>query len=392
MTQITRPMQLASGDERIRSQMALFRAGSAPVDRMVAVDRLSLAGLVDADGWRAGQAVARASGKAPGTLSSLRGALRYGAIRKELQRANPDLLLIWRGVQGRALLGRLAAQSLNIPCVFVENAPVSGWGMADFHGIDATCSVPRDPRFFAAWRQSATPAFDWRELRRKMRASPSNSGRVGQAPRHDWTGEPPFLFVPFQLNRAGEHQHDGGWVADPARLATALADAARALPQGWQLRLKPHPNAAGDLATLLSGIGSDRLKLDADTDSLAQLAASHGVITVNSALGFEAFLMDKPTITLGNSWYGGPGRTIEARSVEALADLLRQPEDLGFDPQIRDDLLCFLFNDYFHPIPALKAGQVELNMLAERAARHRALLRSLQPPSGTFAQKQDQTV
>ena len=50
MTQITRPMQLASGDERIRSQMALFRAGSAPVDRMVAVDRLSLAGLVDADG------------------------------------------------------------------------------------------------------------------------------------------------------------------------------------------------------------------------------------------------------------------------------------------------------------------------------------------------------
>lgn len=390
MTAITRAMQLDSGDDRIRAQMALFRTDAGQVDGLIPVGRLSLSGLIDADGWRAGQAVARASGRDPGALSSLRAALRYRAVRDALHRARPDLLLIWRGVQGRALLGRMAAQSLNIPCLFVENAPVSGWGMADFQGIDATCSVPRDPAFFAAWRQGATPAFDWRDLRREMRASRSDSGRVGQNPRRDWSSEPPFLFVPFQLNRAGEYQHDGGWVADPARLAAALADAARALPPGWQLRLKPHPNAAGDLASLLAPLNSDRLILDADTDSLDQLAASRGVITVNSAMGFEAFLMDKPSITLGNSWYGGPGRTIEARSSEALAALLRQPEDLGFDPQIRDDLLCFLFNDYFYPIPALRAGQVDLNALAERAARHRALQHSLQPVSGSPALKQDQ--
>lgn len=389
MTAITRPMQLDSGDDRIRSQMALFRAGSVPVDGLIPVHRLSLSGLVDSDGWRAAQAVARASGRQPGALSSLRSALRYRAIRDELRRTSPDLLLIWRGVAGRALLGRMAAQSLNIPCLFVENAPVSGWCMADFQGIDARCSVPRDPGFFSAWRQTTTPGFDWRKLRQGMRSSRSDSGRVGQAPRHDWADEPPFLFVPFQLNRAGEYQHDGGWVADPAQLVTALADAARALPKGWHLRLKPHPNAAGDLATLLARIGSDRLRLDADTDSLDQLAASRGVVTVNSAMGFEAFLMDKPTITLGNSWYGGPGRTIEARSSEALAELLCQPDELGFDPQIRDDLLCFLFNDCFHPIPALRAGEVDLNMLAERAARHRALQHSLRPPTGDLPSQQD---
>jgi len=365
--------QLDSGDERIRAQIARYRLSGSPIEAIIPTSKMHLPSIFDREALNAGRDVAFSQGRNPRAPTLIRHAARFGGITKHLEASNVDVLLIWRGVQGRALLGRRAAEALGIQCLFLENAPVSGWAMADFRGIDAKSSIPKDPSFFAAWREQARIETDWRSLTGTMRASNSDSGRIGQSRRSDWSDDGNFLFIPFQLNRAGAHQHDGGWVADPAKLVEALAEASRALPPGWHLRLKPHPNAAGDLSSLLKTVSRARFVLDSHTNSLDQLAASRGVITVNSAMGLQAFLFGKPTVTLGSSWYGGHGRTVDARSNEELAALLAAPDDLRFDAAIRDDFLAFLFNDYFISKDDLCAGRIDINDLAARELRHRRI-------------------
>ena len=114
--------------------------------------------------------------------------------------------------------------------------------------------------------------------------------------------------------------------------------------------------------------------IDRDTNSLDQLRASQGVITVNSAMGLEAFFFDKPVIVLGASYYGGLGRTRTADSIPALSSLLRQPWALDFDQAARDDLMDFLFSDFFVPEAGLRAGRFDVAALVARHARHRALM------------------
>lgn len=304
-------------------------------------------------------------------------AARHARFARKLRDEQIDILFLWRGLLGRAGLASLAAQSAGLPCIYFERGPLPGWIQIDRMGVNARSSIPRDPEFFARWRAAAGPLRDWRNLKESLAARTPRRDRVAQHARKEWSDEGPFLFCPFQLNAARDMLPDGGWVADPARLVLALARASARLPDGWHLRIKPHPNAPGDLAHLLAPHLSPKLRLDRDTNSLDQLAASQGVITVNSAMGLEAFFFDKPVIVLGDSYYSGAGRSAIARSDEELGTLVSHPDSLGFDQRARDDLMSFLFNDFFVTEADLQAGKFTVETLLERHERHQNLARSL---------------
>ncbi|MCQ0969162.1 hypothetical protein MLD63_01765 (plasmid) [Paracoccus sp. TK19116] len=299
---------------------------------------------------------------------------RMQALSRQLQDGPVDFLCIWRGLLGRSLMGTYLARSLGVPCAFFERGPLPGWLQIDPNGVNARNSVPRDAAFFRRWRATFEgPQADWRDLRATLQARTPRRALSRQDRREDWSGEGPFLFVPFQLNVANDPLPDAGWAADAGDLVEVLARASLSLPKGWHLRLKPHPNARGDLARLVDRHPNARMVIDRTTNSLDQLKASRGVITVNSAMGIEAFFFDKPVIVLGDSYYGGLGRTELAPSPEALALLLADPDALQFDATARDDLMTFLFNDYFVRDEDLRAGHFTAQDLLARHARHEAL-------------------
>lgn len=305
-------------------------------------------------------------------------AARHAGIAHSLGAGRIDLLYVWRGLMGRAELGAMAAGSQGIACVYFEGGALPGYFQIDMQGVNARASIPRDPRFFSRWRETWTgPLLDWRSLRGTISAAKPRRNLVAQEPRGDWSAEGPFLFCPFQMNAAGETLPDGGWVADPADLVAALALASHALPAGWHLRLKPHPNARGDLTDLVARHPDARLVLDRDTSSLDQLRASRGVVTVNSAMGLQAFFDDKPVIVLGESYFSGSGRTQSAGNVQELTDFLGRADRLDFVASARDDLMTFLFNDFFVPEERLRAGDFDVAALVGRHARHRAILAAL---------------
>ena len=370
--QFKSPVFLQSGDDFCDTVMQALRCnGAAPSP--ISTGALSMP--TGSRAWRAARETALRGTTHLSPTKWLTAACHHAGTLRKLREHEADLVYLWRGMFGRAALGADAARALGIPCVFFEGGPIRGWVQIDMQGVNARSSIPRNRTFFHLWRtEFGLRALDWRTLEQTMTTATPKRAGVAQRARSDWAGVGNFLFCPFQVNRPGDPLPDGGWVSDAADLMAALAQASRALRKGWHLRLKPHPNARGDLVHLAARHPDARLVIDAETNSLDQLRASQGVITVNSAMGLEAFFADKPVITLGDTYYGGLGRTQTASSVTELANLLADPLALGFDQEARDDLMAFLFNDFFVPVPRLQAGGFDIADLVQRHARHQEIL------------------
>nr|MCS5601144.1 hypothetical protein [Paracoccus sp. (in: a-proteobacteria)] len=180
---------------------------------------------LDRIAWRnAGEVVAaRGMNPALGAVKRVSIALRHKRFLRHLQDSGTDLLFLWRGDAGRRAVAALAAESAGVTRVFFERGSLPGWVQIDCKGVNARGSIPRDPRFFQAWRQTFGPINDWRGLTHTLKARAPLRKLVGQAARSDWDDEGPFLFCPFQLNQRGDRLSDAGWVTDPADLVAALA-------------------------------------------------------------------------------------------------------------------------------------------------------------------------
>jgi len=93
------------------------------------------------------------------------------------------------------------------------------------------------------------------------------------------------------------------------------------LPYPAQLIVKEHPNGRGfySLADLkrISGL-SNVILLPPDVNSHEIIKKVKGIFVINSSVGFESLLYQKPVVTFGRSFYRGLGLTID---IESLYDI-----------------------------------------------------------------------
>ena len=86
----------------------------------------------------------------------------------------------------------------------------------------------------------------------------------------------------------------------------AVRLAARSLPVGWKLYVKEHPQMVGyrprAFYRALKKIPNVRV-VDPSVKSFGLTASSGLVIVISSTAGFEACLLKKPVVTLGNHFY-----------------------------------------------------------------------------------------
>ncbi|ARE41466.1 Protein fixF [Rhodovulum sp. P5] len=196
-----------------------------------------------------------------------------------------------------------------------------------------------------------------------------DAGALAQAGR--------FLFCPLQVPNDSQITLFSGWTGSVEGMIAALARTARALPEGWHIRLKEHPSARVSLAGALDRAVADsggRLVVDNATDSFAQISASDGVITINSSMGLQAFFFDKPVIVLGQAFFAIPGLVTCAGSEAALAEALAAPDRLDYDPALRAAFMSYLDRVYYPRVTDLPDGRVEIDADA-LAAKLRAARR-----------------
>ncbi|NEY89622.1 capsular polysaccharide export protein, LipB/KpsS family [Tabrizicola oligotrophica] len=299
-------------------------------------------------GWpetrlRVDAALARA--KKPGRTVLARWAKRalltgqYNWARRYFARHPEHLAVAWNGLTGGRKVFLDAARDAGAPVLHAELAPLPGRITLDPAGVNAEGSVPRDPDFFRT-----QPLTDWRAMGVSLAARASRRTDVQQ------TGgalpDTPFLFCPLQVPDDSQVRLFAGWSADYPGFIRALTAAVPHLPPGWHLRLKEHPSAKQSLRPLLAPLlASGRAVLDNATDSFAQLAASQGVVTLNSSMGLQAFFHDKPVITLGRAFFALPGLVTPCSSQAKVNAAFAAPQ--SFDAGLREGFMSWLEAQYY---------------------------------------------
>lgn len=299
-------------------------------------------------GWpetraRVDAALARAkkSGKSALTRALKRALLtgQYNWARRYFTRHPDGVAVAWNGLTGGRMIFLAAARDAGAATLHAELAPLPGRITLDPLGVNAESSIPQDPAFYRQFTGTA-----WREMGQSLTARPSRRADVMQT--NDALPDAPFLFCPLQVPDDSQVRLFAGWTQTYEGFIAALTEAAQHLPKGWHLRLKEHPSAKTSLAPLLAPLlATGRAILDNSTDSFAQVAASKGVVTLNSSMGLQAFFHDKPVITLGRAYFALPGLVTPCIDQATTNAAFSAPQT--FDQPLRDGFMTWL--DGYYP-------------------------------------------
>jgi len=157
----------------------------------------------------------------------------------------------------------------------------------------------------------------------------------------DQSQQHPFYLLPLQLASDAQIVHHSPFASMTEAMLHTLVSFARAAPPDTRLAVKLHPldpgltNYRKHLYTAARKLGiQHRVFFLASGHLPALLAATRGVITVNSTVGSSALIHHKPVIALGSAIYALPGLTFQGTLDEFWQTTT--PPDKTLFPHFRD--------------------------------------------------------
>ena len=274
------------------------------------------------------------------------------ALRRAWSIQPPDLLLVWNGLKGRRAIVSRVATELGVPRLYFERAPLPGFVQADPRGVNAASFLAQ--QWSGSWK---------RQLDRQALAGQLVARRPKRGRQVAGSARPPrYYFAPLQVASDTQLSHHGGWVKSMAQFLDILADLHSDIP----IVVKPHPSdktrqaLAGQAERLGLTVAAD----DANPYELARNAEA--VITVNSSLGLETLVFDRPLLVLGEAFYARSGLVQPVASSEQLAAGLSALALVT--PELRSQYLAFLQDAVFLPLDAA-APRVDAALVAELVRR-----------------------
>lgn len=149
-----------------------------------------------------------------------------------------------------------------------------------------------------------------------------------------------FAYFPLQYEPEAALLVQAPHITDQRYL---VQQAARSLPVGWKLYVKEHPQMVPfrprSFYEDLKKNTNMRL-IDASTKNFGLIQNSRLMIVITGSTAFEATLLKKPVITLGNQFFNDFSFVKRCRAIEDLPQLVKeQVEDFHFDD---DELIRYL--------------------------------------------------
>ena len=204
----------------------------------------------------------------------------------------------------------------------------------DPRGVNAANSVPRDAAFYLDTHEDFA-AGGLPDLT-KTRAVKAGATATVALPND-------YVFVAFQVPSDMQVTRHSPWITDMATFYAEMQAAAErhpalhfvikehpSFPLSVQGHLPPHPRVTFANANVTRDL----------------IAHAVGVVTLNSTVGLEAVLLDRPAIILGDACYDIPGLVRRARDRETLDAALSDLPHARPDPALRRQVLGWLWNRY----------------------------------------------
>ncbi|MFI8462445.1 MULTISPECIES: capsular biosynthesis protein [Stutzerimonas stutzeri subgroup] len=285
----------------------------------------------------------------------LRLELAWVALRVEalLRRERPANLAMWNGSHRYCQL-LLALRSEGCGTFFFENGLLPDTTTLDSKGVNYRNSVPRDAAFYRAYRAPEGAAEARLEL-------------VPRKPRSD--GPAPirlperYVFLPFQDDRDTQVRLFSPWIGDMRQL---FALAKRLVEDcGLIVVVKEHPSSRERYPDLHAQ-AHERLLFANGNATQELIQACEFVVTLNSTVGLESVLLDKPVLTLGQAFFNIPGVVAHADSEQELLVLAGRFPDWSLDPAVREGFLRYLAAEYCIQGSWRDADTAQLQRVARR--------------------------
>lgn len=291
-----------------------------------------------------------------GHIKAGQAAVLHAALDAELPATDPDVVIVYNGSLYPESV--LEAASRARPRVFVEGGFFPGTLQIDPKGLNAANSVPRDPAFYLETPEDFAAAGLPEAV--NNRASKTSAGGA-------MTLEPGYIFVPFQVPSDMQVTVHSPWVRDMEMFLDVILAAADRHPDK-RFVIKEHPSFKRSVHGLRPEHACVIFANDNVTSDLIQNAAA--VVTLNSTVGIEALLFDRPVITLGEACYNIDGLVQHAPDADALDHALNTAAPAN--PRLRRQFLGYLWNRYllrgrYDDLPEDLAGE-----LSRRAASARS--------------------
>jgi len=295
-------------------------------------------------------------------LSAFRRALHlFAAYQEVLREKAPDAVCIW-GMKHRTSLLALAAHRQQLAVIYLENGVLPYTTAVDPQGINADNSLPRDAGFYRAL--AAIPA---KETTRSLEVRAAVPGKHGQGAGLGTLPER-YIFAPFQVDSDTQILMQSPWIRDMRRFFTLLVRAFKQLddPQ-LHLIFKEHPSSASEYPDL-HRIAAREERIHIVNNQLTQDLIEHAecIVTINSGVGIESLLFDRPVIVTGRAFYRIPGLVLTADSEPALLQALHEVRTFTTDPLLRRNFLHYLETQYLVPGKKFSKDEAHLQAMAAK--------------------------
>ncbi len=275
---------------------------------------------------------------------------QYNGARKYFRDRSEVVAVAWNGLNGSRYAFMVGAFDAGNKRLFFEEAPLPNRITVDPVGVNFTNSLPRKISPYLDWMSNTNISPNaWRKVGKKI------TQRIPSTlPKESAIVAPPlsepFLFVPLQVPNDSQLRVYGGNFCTVDCFIQAIFEASKALPSGWHMRVKAHPSSQESIDVHFLNKNGASVFLDNTTDTFKQVAASRGVITVNSSVGLEAMFYDKPVIATGKCFWGIQGVAYTASTTKALTVLISESEKLTFDINARNAFMNFITEVYYPEI------------------------------------------
>lgn len=287
----------------------------------------------------------------------------YHAAGAAIRRHQPDAIGVWGGqsVDTRAALA--AARDHALPSYVFECGLLPDTTTCDPQGVNFDNAIPRYPRFYADYARKADTV-----LPQSLIARPSRHSDDEISLPED------YLFIPFQVRLDSQVLLYSPWIRDMTHLFDVVVEAARHALGACQTQLvfKLHPSCRQRYRTLQDIAAREPRIHFANGNSTDELVRkARGVITINSTVGIEALLLNRPVLTLGQACYAIPGVCESASSVAMISRWMQQI-DTQRPPSTphREAFLHYLASEYCIPQSHKHPGAAHFAAMAARLSVH----------------------
>ena len=285
----------------------------------------------------------------------------YSAVIRE---KSPHAVCVWGG-KYRASLLALAARTQQVTVVYLEHGVLPFTTAVDLQGINADNSLSRDPDFYRT-----LPAAPARDNEATLDVRKTTPGKPGEDAGLDALPER-YIFVPFQVDSDTQILLQSPWIKNMRGFFRLLVRVFKLLddPQ-LHLIFKEHPSSNSVYPDLHRKAGKEpRIHIVNNYLTQELIEQAESVVTINSSVGIESLLFERPVIVAGRAFYNIPGLVMKAESETELLDALQHVKTFRSDPLLRRNFLHYLETDYLVPGKKFSRDEAHLQALAARMVR-----------------------